>query len=332
MKILFVNNYTSWKTVYHGDKPSHHLFGVKERVEEWFISGNRYTAVLKDGMGTVDFRLCNSLGDAIKIFFQSWRYDVVYDTANELKKISLLIYFLSPAKLVQIVHHPPFEKQFSFRAKADAYIFFSVEHMAMAEKLAPNRKRKMFLNEWAPDLKWYEKYASVPDSDKEYDIVDNGRTARDHKIVVKALRESGAFGFVFDNELHGEKRVYDSPHTYVSEDEAMSILAKSKFLAVLLTPLDRPYGPIGATVLMDAIGMGLPVVVSSNFYLSEEVHKNNLGIVVPAGNNSALIKALSDIHCGRYDLSLFRESIRVYSRSHNVDIYSDRLFSILKSL
>lgn len=82
---------------------------------------------------------------------------------------------------------------------------------------------------------------------------------------------------------------------------------------------------------MDAIALGMPVICSDNTAVAEFVRENNLGRVYNAGNVESALKAFlqlmnDDVY------RICKENITRYRETHNIDTYSNRLFSILEDL
>ena len=280
MKILFVNSYPSWIRVSHDDQASQHLFGIHQQVKRYYSIRGGYFAELKNG-DIIRFICCKSVFDRIKVWLLSIRYDVVYDVMNCMGKLSGLIYYLTPSKIIMILHHPPFDKQLSI-SNANAFVFFSDNLLNIAKASFPKYGHKMFVNKWQPDKEWYKRHVKEESGEYIYDCVDNGRTNRDHNFLLNALRKAGKKAFVFDDMINDPNKICDRPKTYLAEDDVMKILRGSRYIIIPLRGRHKIYGPIGATALLDAMALCKPVICSDNFYLSSDVRKyNKIGFVSP---------------------------------------------------
>lgn len=331
MRILYVCNYPSWERVSAEDQASHHLFGIYQKIDKWEVDGRKYRAVLKEDLGYVDFQLCTSMRDQIKIWFKSFSYDIVYDVLNCTKQISALIYYMSPSRLVSILHHPPFDKQMKFGC-SDAYVFFSQKHKSLALSLKPSSENQMFVNEWQPDISWYKKHLDVRRRGEKYTIVDNGRTNRDHEFLIDAIKEARVNAFIFDKDLKGEENVYEVPDCYYKELDVMAILQNCKCIAIPLRPNSTPYGPIAATVLMDAMALQKPVICSDNFYLADQVNKYQIGLLYKAGDKSSLVDCLKRVSDDKSLVDRLSVNMKAYSERSSLQEYSDKVFYIFKAL
>ena len=191
MKLLFISNYEPWKGIENAKTPLHHLFGIYDMIESYNVKEQK--AAIKDiyGGGEIHFLKCNSsLTSALKVYLLSFKYDYIYDTICVVSKyISILnrFRFLKP-KLITIYHHPPFKKILKY-GKSDLSIFFSSQLLEEAKKSIKDN-RNMIVNEWYPDNSWYDSYKLKGNHKNfSYDFCDNGKTNRNHKLLIEATRE-----------------------------------------------------------------------------------------------------------------------------------------------
>ena len=94
----------------------------------------------------------------IELLQKSKNYDLIYDQLNRcsiylgfFRKIGML-----KCKLLTIMHHPPYDVQLRV-SDSDGYIFFNEDYRKLAETAYPKKKNKYFVNEWMPDIEWYDK-------------------------------------------------------------------------------------------------------------------------------------------------------------------------------
>ncbi len=337
MKILFVSNYEPWVLIANGQMPSNHLFGIKEVLTElseckpgrWRGSFNR---------GTVDFvKISNCpVKSLVKYYLLASKYDVVYDVINVVSKVlGLVPPFLRPFKLVTILHHPPFDMQLKY-SDSDAYIFFSQELLGWAKKGNEKKGKKMFLNEWKPDFNYYhveEKEGLI------YDFMDCGRTNRDHKTVVDAAIQTGSRCFFFNKkEIRGQKEyeikegvnTFFYKENFIPDDVYVSLMKRAKVLVLALPRSNRILGPLGATVLMDALGLQKPIICSDNAYCGNLVEKSGIGLVYKAGSVSSLSECMERMKNNSFYDSCV-ENIKYYNRRGGMESYSVRAMKIIKN-
>ena len=92
-----------------------------------------------------------------------------------------------------------------------------------------------------------------------------------------------------------------------------------------------PNDPCGLTSFMDAIALGMPVICSDNTAVAEFIQANDLGRVYTTGSIDSAIDAFlqmmdDDVY------SMCKRNMMSYRETHNIDVYSDRLFAILNNL
>ena len=343
MKILQIINYPAWIKVSKGQQPSQHLFGIDGHIIKYENKGNKYRGYLKDG-GYVDFLLFQNKGKikdlfyCIYIFLKSFKYDLIFDSLCVVTKyLGILFRLYRPCKLVTIIHHPPFNKILKF-TRPDACIFFSEEYKKMADEISPQYSNIHYALRWHPDKKWYKnKLAEIGKCKKEYMFIDNGKTFRDHEIMVKAIYKIGAKSVLINkleakpqNYIEGKNLEYiilDKPN----DEFLLKYLLKSK---CILIPAKKDnnlklLGPIGNTSFMDAIALEMPVICSDNLCFSKDVEKESLGIVYKAGNEESLYYALKKMY---EDINFYNEccnNMKKYSKKYDISIYQNSIWDII---
>lgn len=183
--------------------PSHHLFGIHQRIECYYTGSNGdIRGELANGEGQVDFYLIEKYKifpwvisrviHSLIIWLKSFRYDVILDAVNQCRLLLVLNRLhLLPCKIVMILHHPPFYLEEEL-GKANAYLFFSKNTIQHDVRIVPSKEKVFFLNEWRPDLSWYP---VVPEGNQEFICCDDGKTSRDtllekqliEKLKIKSL-------------------------------------------------------------------------------------------------------------------------------------------------
>ena len=339
MKILYVSNYSPWILVSKGLMPSNHLFGIKEVLCNLFLDKNGVWHGDFNG-GSVTF-ICvksGSIKNVWRYYVQAFKYDIVYDVLNSVSKyLGLIPSCFRPFKLVTILHHPPFDKQLKL-SDSDVYIFFSQKLKDIAQKSFPLKQHKMFLNEWKPDLNYYLPLHKV---DTIYDFLDCGRTNRDHKTIVEALQLSKSKGLFFDKKNMTSQTDYDlfeGIHTFFYKenfipDEMYVELIKCCRTMILALPISsNVLGPLGATVIMDALGLEMPIICSDNAYCADMILDNGLGLVFKAGDAEDLAQCMVKLKD-----SVFYEKCRKNIANYNnvgggINMYSQNVFRIFRDV
>lgn len=335
MRILFISNYKFWLNYVGREKPtaaSHHMFGMYQLIER-FAAPNRAVLRPEIGGGTVDFVCYSSPGihEILELYIKSFQYDVVYDVLNAVSKyFSILnkIHIVKP-KLVTIYHHPPFKKMMTF-GRSDVSVFFTPKLLQEAESYVHDG-RKMFYNRWYPDIEWYDENRKGMDTTKQYDFLDNGKTARDHNKFIRSVDAIGASGVIVTG--HGqEPSEYNEGGNvaihYQDHPNDLNLLQLALHCKVMVVPLlsDKDIvGPIGYTSYMDAIALGMPVVCPSNAAFADEVKEHGLGFVY--GKEEENFANALKLSLDNYDA--YHDNMLKFKTTHDISVYVAKLKSYL---
>lgn len=333
MRILFISNYNAWDRIKKGCMPSHHLFGIQEMIDHY---DSPFSATLKQqfGGGKIDF-LCvvnPSKFELLKLYFASFKYDVIYDVLTVVSKhFGLLnkLHLFKP-RLVTIFHHPPFDKVMKY-AKSDCSVFFTGDLMDEAKKCIYD-KRYVVCNYWYPDKEWYDKNKVAYKISIKYDFLDNGKTSRDHNLFIRCMRklpEKRAVIVTDKNHIPSEYREGENVELFFQEKPndltMLQLCLNTKVMVIPLEENNTIMGPIGATSYMDAIALGMPVVTNKNAAFSKEISENKTGCLFDP-NEDSLVKALSD---SLKEYEMLKEKMCSFSQSHTVKQYSENLVRYL---
>lgn len=303
------------------------------------------------GGGQVDFYLIDkyqmfpwSISRVIHsliIWLKSFRYDVILDAVNQCRLLLVLNRLhLLPCKIVTILHHPPFYLEEEL-GKADAYLFFSKNTMQHDARVVPSKEKAFFLNEWGPDSSWYP---VVPAGKQEFICCDDGKTQRDTFLEKQVIEKLKIKSLTTYHSEYTEKL----PGVFTKDVFAKILNAKIMFIPIRKEAFPRklhlyekrrvrqnkdtiPNDPCGLTSFMDAIALGMPVICSDNTAVAEFIQANDLGRVYTTGSIDSAIDAFlqmmdDDVY------SMCKRNMMSYRETHNIDVYSDRLFAILNNL
>lgn len=275
------------------------------------------------------------------IWLKSFRYDVILDAVNQCRLLLVLNRLhLLPCKIVTILHHPPFYLEEEL-GKADAYLFFSKNTMQHDARVVPSKEKAFFLNEWGPDSSWYP---VVPAGKQEFICCDDGKTQRDTFLEKQVIEKLKIKSLTTYHSEYTEKL----PGVFTKDVFAKILNAKIMFIPIRKEAFPRklhlyekrrvrqnkdtiPNDPCGLTSFMDAIALGMPVICSDNTAVAEFIQANDLGRVYTTGSIDSAIDAFlqmmdDDVY------SMCKRNMMSYRETHNIDVYSDRLFAILNNL
>lgn len=305
--ILFINNYDmakSRKSYLNGCSPSHHQFGTSELIDMGEYTVDYMLAAPKKYNNRI-LKLLSLLPVWFNIYRKARKYDIVYggadftvDFLGFMKNLGLF-----RPKLAAIFHHPPF----SFRLKYEKYdhiIFLSSFAYKEMAQLFPAKAAHMAFIQWGPDQAFYQMLAPVPNctkTQKEIIFISNGKTKRDHDLLVDATENIKARTIIVSDE-------YSLPFNY-SKDKCkyteifyqnkpddtkmVKLLNKCSVLIVPTPPTQQKLGPIGLTSFLDAVALGMPIITADNTVFTDIVTSHKMGLVYKAGDKNDLERAMT---------------------------------------
>lgn len=216
-------------------------------------------------------------------------------------------------------------------SNSDGYVFFNIDYKNLAEKACPKKKNKYFVNEWYPDIEWYNKISDNCKFTTDAFFIDNGKSRRDRETLIKAA-ESARIRV----DYAGSKNTYQGyARSYcVDLKDDIAMVQRLKQYKVIVIPVlenkKSKIGPLGITSFLDCIALNMPIIASNNVYFANEIEKYNLGILYEANNEKSLEGALKMMVNGACDFTNYNEAIRQYSIGRTINKYSERLITIIK--
>ena len=295
-KILFINNYDCLTPYKQHVMPGHHQFGME------FLN--------EDPDYEVYYYFCkifskNSKGYYLKEFFQflklyilSFKFDIVYDALGcEQRYFGFLnrFHMFKPYYML-VFHHPPFEKRLKY-CKYDHIIFECEYYYKKMCRMFPKQADKMSLCVWGPDLSFY------PQIDLNFDepiLISNGRTNRDHNLLVDAATYAKVHTVIVSDEKHIPSNFTDDnqyveiyKQNVLNDKKMVELLCKCSIMVIPTFPSEELLGPIGNTSFCDATALGMPCIVASNTLMAENVMKFRLGLVYNVGDLNDLTEKIT---------------------------------------
>lgn len=325
-----------------GESPSQHQFGTSELIDTKEFEVDYMLAAPKN-YNTRILKLLSLIPVWLKIYMKARKYDYVYGAADFtvdflglLKKCKLF----KPC-LIAIYHHPPFELRLKLQ-KYDKVLFlskYSFDEMCLK---FPNRKDKFEFMQWGPDLDFYNKHSKhLNFTDKKEDIIfiSNGKTKRDHEILVNAAEHSQNKTIIVSDEqsvptnYHKDCKFTDIYYQNSPNDINMIHLLNKCSVLVIPTPkTEQRLGPIGLTSFLDAVALGIPIITASNTAFADTIINNNLGFVYKVGDQNDLEEKMNVF---KNNPSLIKElgmNAYQFGQKNNALSFGNKLHSILKSL
>ncbi|AFY71853.1 glycosyl transferase group 1 [Thalassoporum mexicanum PCC 7367] len=309
-RVLVLNNYPFeqvWQEVKRGEKPDHHLYGINyfhtRGYEVELVPFTSSQFLQQVGQLYRRSRLPIPLGN----FDQQWscwqqlnQADLIYcpcqtqtHLLNYLRAIGLI-----KIPIVCIAHHPlnygklaklrqPF---FELLVKGtDAFPSLSSVVAAEINQLAHSDRKSGYLS-WGPDANYYQ--ASDPASDRVGEgVIAAGRTGRDFQTFGQAASQTNAKAQIiclesgYNDTLQGFSQnvsVMALPdHNYMKYPQLLQLYAQARILAI---PVVVTQSIAGLTSLMDALGMGKPVIMTKHPLIDLDIEALGVGKWVAPGD------------------------------------------------
>lgn len=312
--------------------PSQHLFGFGElhlpdtEIEYVTLSfkGNKYLAILRQML------------TALRLSMKG--YDIIFDSIAILDRGMGMLkkWKVVKQKYICVMHHPPFHKRLTM-CDYNAAVFLDEVAFHNVWNQYPQWRDKLYLNVWGPDLTFYAKCVEKYNYEKQnkLNFISNGKTQRDHDLLVSASAGVDAEVIIVTDKNHVPGNYNGQPNITLHYQNAPNDVEMTKLLntcAVMIIPTFRSenrLGPIGDTSFMDALALGMALIVADNSVMSTLVKQYDMGFVYEAGNEESLrgcmqayINNPSLVHeKGRH--------AREYAEKVNMQSYSDKISDII---
>ena len=303
-RILVLNNYSFervWNEVKSGLKPDHHLYGINHfaahgydvelvpfgpsrRLERLSALSRRVSSLVPLGDFDQQMATLRRLrpGDLIYAPCQTQTQLLCYARAAGLLR----------APIVNVAHHPlsggrlqalrqPFDSLFV--RGSDAFPALGSVVAAQVNQWDAGKSRALT---WGPDAAFYPATAR-----RGRGIVAAGRTARDFETLGAAASQTGTAVRVicpqssvspaFERFGANVEVTAGASEEHMTYPELLEIYAQSRALAI---PLISGANLSGLTSLVDALGMGKPVIMTRHPLIDLDVEAEGIGRWVEVGD------------------------------------------------
>jgi hypothetical protein len=310
-RILVLNNYPFedvWQEVRRGEKPDHHLYGINHfhrrgyEVEIVPFQSSPWLQSLDTRLRHFPIPL-GSLDQQASALRRLKSGDLLYapcQTQTHALSLARRLRLLK-TPMVCIAHHPFDSGRLSVLRKpyfqqvvrgTDAYPALSE---GVAKILAAVGARSMALR-WGPDATYYRTTPEVGEV-----AVAAGRTGRDFATFARAAVMANIPAEIIclqpdaANLVSGPclKLNIQPEQGYMNYQELLQIYSRARVLAI---PLVANTSLAGLTSLMDALGMGKPVIMTRHPLIDIDIEKEGIGKWVEPGDVEGWTHALSFFH------------------------------------
>ena len=321
-RVVVLNNYPLervWDEVRLGETPDHHLFGINYFEERGYqpvivpmrdggwgrwqrrMAVARFPLELGDLQQQRDALACFRDGDLVYAPCASQTHSLQY-----LRALGLL-----DKPIVCLVHHPFSRGRTNMLRSPQRRLFVrgadhlpSLSHSVARTlgELGASSARTAALR-WGPQADYYQPQAGAGEG-----IVAAGRTGRDFETLARASRLTDSpvvlIGLEgqFENDVfrgHSALRVIEQPAVppqpgrpvgWMKYPELLGHLSAARAIAIPLYAQDKL---CGLTSLMDALGLGKPVIMTRNAHIDLDVEALGIGLWVEAGDTAGWMRAIN---------------------------------------
>ena len=314
-RVAVLNNYSFdevWKEVERKEKPDHHLYGIN-----YFAARGYEVDIVPFRVSQALVKLSRRLRESpIPIPFgdldQQWSLrrhigeaDLIYSPCQMQTQVVSYLRAAGIVKVpvVSIAHHPlnrgrasrlrePFVRLFV--KGSDAFPALS-RGVANSINALPGQAAKSCPLAWGPDADFYP---YVPT--KGRGVVAAGRTGRDFITFGLAASQTGSHAHIIClkgdvkarfEEFGPNVQVTVQPETgYMKYPDLLQIYAEARALAI---PLVAGVSLSGLTSVMDALGMGKPLIMTRHPLIDIDIEAEGIGLWVDPGDVEGWRRAIT---------------------------------------
>jgi glycosyltransferase involved in cell wall biosynthesis len=359
-RILILNNYSVKrvaKEINDGLKPGHHLYGILELEKEGFEllvidpEQNFFWDKLGNLIDRLPFGKIGNLYQQIRAFKRRREYDIIYAPCRGVTEFLGILSYLGifNKKIIAISHHPILVGRLSFIRKYGYKLILNGHYKwgALSSKVADEintiaNKNIATCFHWGPEIKYYTDVANKivsPLPTKTVDLISVGRTGRDYQTIIDAFNDTTITVEIYcekqvaqqltNNHTPNIKITHLNEHESLKYPELIALYLKAKIMVI---PLFKNNSLAGLTSLMDAIALGMPVIMTKNDYLEIDIEKEEMGYWIKAGDSNQLRKIAVDMLTNRNLERFSANSKRLAENNFNTTIYYKELLDTFKNL
>lgn len=352
-RVLVLNNYSFeqvWSEVQRGEKPDHHLYGINYfesfgyEVEIVPFHHSRFLTRINLWLRKIRFPV--PLGD----IDQQWSClkslkegDIIYAPCQTQTNLLCYLKFFRvlSVPIINVAHHPsgagrlerfrkPFMKMF-IRGTDD---FPALSSKVAGEINSAGGKRKSVSVLWGPDENYYPLTSKLGSG-----VVAAGRTGRDFITFGEAASQTSSQAHIiclkgdvqpqfgkFNSNVHVTAEPDDHHMKY---PDLLKIYADARVLAIPLIPASSL---AGLTSLMDALGMGKPVIMTRHPLIDIDIEAEGIGLWVEPNDIEGWRNAIQFFEdnenaareMGVRAKKLVAEGLNSVSFAHQIKVFLDR--------
>ncbi len=204
-------------------------------------------------------------------------------------------------------------------------------------ELSPKDYENRFVHlSWGAETNFYDRSNTLTNSTKEEYFVSSGQTDRDFDTLIEAFRY-----------LDFKLKIYAKPNykpistdipdnveintKSISSREIIDLYKNS--LAVLICFKMTQSSTLGLTVLLDAMAIGKPVIMTSNPFIDVDIEKEGIGYWIQEGDVQSWVSKLKKL-IDNPELSneMGRKAFELHKTKYNMDYFGKSLKKVFQNL
>ena len=314
-KIIVVNNYSfDWdiEQIKHMKKPDQTAFGINY-FREWgydivFVTQTTSSKLIRFNkiINKVSPAELGDLGQQFKVVNELNNADLLYDASGT--QIHLLAYMRAmgflQVPIVSILHKSLQPSRFknlkklfiiSYVKGVDAFICLGTTFLNSVS--AYGGEKKAIKVDWGTDSNFYSNYVKSDRGDivaigmTNRDFVTFGLAASQLKVPVHIICRQFSVTEEFKSFKENVKVTSMANDEFIDGQKFYEILAGCRAIAIPLTKLGVKH-LAGVTSLLDALGMGKPVIMTRNPHIDIDIEAEGIGILVELEDVTGWVKAI----------------------------------------
>lgn len=203
--------------------------------------------------------------------------------------------------------------------------------------LSPKDYEKRFVHlSWGAETEFYDRSNTLTNHTNEQYFVSSGQTDRDFDTLIEAFRH-----------LNFKLKIYAKPNfTPISKDIPENVEINTKPISskeiidlyknsvgVLICFKMTQSSTLGLTVLLDAMAIGKPVIMTSNPYIDVNIEHEGIGFWVSEGDVQAWVSKLEQlIDNPELTNTMGRKAFELHKNKYNMDYFGKSLKQVFQNL
>jgi glycosyltransferase involved in cell wall biosynthesis len=348
--LLFANNYdmararAGWRA---GTYPGHHLFGTAQLGDPFAVVD---LPVRSDGLlAGISSRTGGRLGNLpqqVATLTRARRGSIVYGAmAGQLRSLAALrAAGLFRARIVGVFQPVPgggWIAEQALRGYDRAIALSQSTRASLLDGGMPSERITVL--GWGPDLA-FPGFAPAGPVARDAPVVSTGKTVRDLRTLLEALRHTGFPGRVYGDRQQLQATVGVPANVEVfptfSADSPSSgpltydhTIADLRAAAVVAIPLLDPRPLHGLTEVVDALACGRPMILTRAPYFDFDIEEIGCGWWVERGDVRGWCECLAAAMSDRDRLDQMGRAGRAWAAEHfNAELFADGVRAVLLEL